>query len=84
MLFGDDAARGRGYGSEAIRLLTDLAFDGMNLHRLYAFVLAFNPHAKRAFEKAGFRSEGVLRQDRRVGNEFVDVYLLARLASDVG
>ena len=28
----------------------------MNLHRLYAFVLAFNPRGSRAFEKAGFVS----------------------------
>jgi RimJ/RimL family protein N-acetyltransferase len=82
VLFGDEAARGRGYGSEAIRLLADLAFDTMRLHRLYAFVFSINPRAKRAFEKAGFRSEGVLRQERRVGDEYVDVYLLGQLASD--
>jgi RimJ/RimL family protein N-acetyltransferase len=84
ILFGDEAARGRGYGSEAIRLLTDLAFDTMGLHRLFAYVFSINPRAKRAFEKAGFRSEGMLRQDRRVGDEYVDVYLLGQLASDRG
>ena len=84
ILFGDDASRGRGYGSEAIALLADLAFDTMSLHRLYAFVFSINPRAKRAFEKAGFRSEGMLRQDRRVGHEYVDVYLLGHLASDRG
>ena len=82
ILFGDEAARGRGYGSEAIRLLADLAFDTMGLHRLFAYVFSINPRAKRAFEKAGFRFEGVLRQDRRVGDEYVDVYLLGQLSSD--
>lgn len=82
ILFGDEAARGRGYGSEAIRLLAELAFDTMGLHRLFAYVFSINPRAKRAFEKAGFTSEGVLRQDRRVGDEYVDVYLLGHLASD--
>jgi RimJ/RimL family protein N-acetyltransferase len=82
ILFGDEASRGRGYGREAIALLADLAFDTMNIHRLYAYVFSFNPRAKRAFETAGFRSEGILRQDRRVGDEYVDVDLLARLASD--
>jgi RimJ/RimL family protein N-acetyltransferase len=84
ILFGDENARGRGYGSEAIRLLADLAFDTMGLHRLFAYVFSINPRAKRAFEKAGFRSEGVLRQDRRVGDEYVDVYLLGQLAADRG
>jgi len=84
ILFGDESARGRGYGSEAIRLLADLAFDTMSLRRLYAYVFSINPRAKRAFEKAGFRSEGTLRQDRRVADEYVDVHLLGQLASDRG
>ena len=82
VLFGDEAARGRGYGSDAIDLLAGVAFDTIGLHRLYAYVFAINPQAKRAFEKSGFKAEGVLRQERRIGDEYVDVYLLARLASD--
>jgi UDP-4-amino-4,6-dideoxy-N-acetyl-beta-L-altrosamine N-acetyltransferase len=82
ILFGDEASRGRGYGSDAIRLIADQAFDTMNLHRLYAYVFSTNPRAKRAFEKAGFKSEGLLRQDRRIGGEYVDVYLLGQLSSD--
>ena len=82
ILFGDEAARGHGYGTEAIRLLAHLAFDTMGLHRLFAYVFAINPRAKRAFENAGFRSEGVLREDRRLGDEYVDVYLLSQLSSD--
>jgi RimJ/RimL family protein N-acetyltransferase len=84
ILFGEEAARGRGYGSEAIRLLADLAFDTLSLHRLYAYVFAINPRAKRSFEKAGFTSEGILRQDRLTAGEYVDVYLLGQLASDRG
>jgi RimJ/RimL family protein N-acetyltransferase len=82
VLFGDEASRGHGYGSEAIALLANLAFTTFDVHRLYAYVFARNPRAKRAFEKAGFVVEGLLRQERRFGNEFIDVYLLARLASD--
>jgi RimJ/RimL family protein N-acetyltransferase len=82
VLFGDEASRGHGYGSEAIALLATLAFTTFEVQRLYAYVFARNPRAKRAFEKAGFVVEGLLRQERRLGNEFIDVYLLARLASD--
>ena len=42
------------------------AFEQLGLHRVYAYVLAFNPPARRAFEKAGFALEGTLRDDRRV------------------
>ena len=79
ILFGDESSRGRGYGSHAIDLLAATAFTAMNLHRLYAYVFAINPRAKRAFEKAGFRVEGLLRDDRRLGDEWVDVYVLGRL-----
>lgn len=82
ILFGDEPSRGRGYGSEAIALLADVAFNSMNLHRLYAYVFAINPRAKRAFEKAGFRVEGLLREERRLAGDYVDTYVLGRLDCD--
>jgi RimJ/RimL family protein N-acetyltransferase len=69
----------RGCGSRALDLLAAHAFSHMNLHRLYAFVLAFNPRGRRAFEKAGFSLEGTLRDDRFDGESFVDTFLLGRL-----
>lgn len=83
ILFGDEPSRDRGYGSEALALLADVAFHSMKLHRLYAYVFAMNPRAKRAFEKAGFRVEGLLRDDRRSGSGYIDTYVLGRLDSDV-
>ena len=80
IVIGDGAARGRGVGSSAIDLVSRHAFEHMGLHRVYAYVLAHNPRARRAFEKAGFVLEGTLRDDRSVGDGFVDSYLLSRLA----
>lgn len=84
VLFGDEASRDRGYGSEALDQLATLAFRILGLRRLYAYVFATNPRAKRAFEKAGFTAEGLLRQDRLIAEQYVDVYLLARLRADAG
>jgi hypothetical protein len=69
-----------GLGSSAIGKLAEMAFDSMRLHRLTACVLATNPRAVRAFEKAGFSVEGTLRSDRWTGTGFVDVLLLARIS----
>ena len=55
-----------------------LAFSELGLHRIYAYVLAINPRAQRAFERAGFALEGKLRDDRWVDDRFVDAYLLAQ------
>jgi RimJ/RimL family protein N-acetyltransferase len=81
ILIGTHQHQGRGLGSEALALLADFARERLHLQRLYAFVLSTNPRARRAFEKAGFELEGVLRQDRWVGDRFADVYLLGRLLS---
>ena len=80
IVVGETQALGRGIGSEAIRLIADYARDRLNLRRLYAYVLATNPRARRAFEKAGFELEGTLRQDRWAGERYADVWLLGWLA----
>jgi RimJ/RimL family protein N-acetyltransferase len=78
IVLASDAA-GQGTGSRAIELIAEHAFGAMNLHRLYAFVLAFNPRARRAFEKAHFTVEGTLRDDRVDGSGFVDTFVLGRV-----
>ena len=46
---------------------------------LYAQVLSTNPRSRRAFEKAGFELEGTFREDRWVGDRYVDTWWLGRL-----
>jgi len=70
---------GKGAGTEAITQLCDYAFERLNLRKVYAYVLAINPRARRSFEKAGFIVEGTLREDRWTGAEFTDVHLLGKL-----
>lgn len=82
IVLAPDAAS-RGCGSRAIELIVAQAFGHMNLHRLYAFVLAFNPRARRAFEKAGFTLEGTLREDRFDGARLVDAFVLGRINNAV-
>jgi RimJ/RimL family protein N-acetyltransferase len=45
---------GRGYASEAVRLVVAFALEDLGLRRLYAHVLAHNPASGRVLEKAGF------------------------------
>jgi RimJ/RimL family protein N-acetyltransferase len=79
VLIGDRPTMGGGAGSTAIDLMARHAFDTLGLHRVYAYVLAFNPRARRAFEKAGFVLEGTLKDDRWDGAQFVDAFLLGRV-----
>lgn len=79
IVVGAETGRGRGLGSEAIDQVCRYAFERLGLRRLYAYVLAINPGARRAFERAGFALEGTLRDDRWAGDRFVDSHLLARV-----
>jgi RimJ/RimL family protein N-acetyltransferase len=55
------AARGRGYGSRAQRLLTRYLFAHTTAHRVWAGTEVENVAEQRALEKAGFTREGVMR-----------------------
>ncbi|MFI8517583.1 GNAT family N-acetyltransferase [Streptomyces sp. NPDC085481] len=76
------AGIGRGLGTEATRLIVDHAFEGLGLHRVWLEVYAFNPRARRAYEKAGFRAEGVLRGALLWEGERVDATVMAVLAPE--
>ncbi|MCI4067092.1 GNAT family N-acetyltransferase, partial [Micromonospora sp. R77] len=75
-------ARGRGFASRAVRLVTDWAFD-IGLARLWAGTREENVASRRVLEKAGFRREGLLR-GRLPGPDGtrVDSVLHAVLATD--
>ncbi len=60
---GDKAAQGKGHGTEATRLMVGFAFETLNLNRVWLKVYEGNDRAARVYEKAGFRKEGVLRDD---------------------
>ncbi len=59
---GEPAYRGKGYGSDAMRLILKYAFCELNLHRVGLTVFSYNTQAIRAYEKVGFVREGALRQ----------------------
>lgn len=66
MLIGNKECWGRGYGSDAVRILLRLAFDKVGLHRVHLHVFDFNQRAISCYEKCGFRREGLVAEDRHV------------------
>jgi RimJ/RimL family protein N-acetyltransferase len=53
--------RGRGYGTEALTLITRFLFDDEGAHRVQLGTDTENMAMRRAAEKAGFRLEGTMR-----------------------
>jgi RimJ/RimL family protein N-acetyltransferase len=79
---GEKEFWGKGLGSDALRIVIRLAFDKMNLNRLWLSVLVDNPRAVRCYEKCGFVREGLLRQESYVDGKYRDVLLMALLRED--
>ena len=79
---GDARWRGRGFGTAAVRLLVKLAFEDLNLHRVFLQVFRTNTAAIRSYERAGFRHEGTLRQAVHLDGRYVDVLVMAVLRNE--
>ena len=79
---GDDRARGRGLGLEAVRALLAFGFDDLNLHRISLQVFATNRRAVTTYERAGFTHEGTLRDAAFISGRFVDVLVMSVLESE--
>jgi RimJ/RimL family protein N-acetyltransferase len=74
-------ARGRGVGTEAMRLLVEFGFVRRNLRRIHLQAIASNGGALRSYEKAGFVVEGRLRGHAWVRGRYEDIVLMAILRS---
>lgn len=74
--------RGKGYATRAVLALTVIGFKAVGLHRLWAVCDAANVASAGVLTRAGFRQEGVLRDDRWDGEGWRDSILFARLDSD--
>ena len=77
IFIGEEDALGKGYGTEAAKLMIQYAFEKLLLHRLYLRVFADNIGAIKSYEKAGFVKEAYLRDDVCIDGEFRDIVLMA-------
>ena len=81
ILIGNKGYWGKGLGDDALSVLSRFAFEKLNLHKLFAYVLANNSRALRAFENVGYKREGILRQERYVNGSYVDLIRVGLLRS---
>jgi RimJ/RimL family protein N-acetyltransferase len=79
IVIGEAEYRGKGYGTEAARLMLDVAFRYFNLNRVSLRVFAHNEGGIRAYEKAGFVKEALLRQATYLEGEYHDAWIMAAL-----
>ena len=82
IMIGDKTAWGKGYGSEATRLMVRHAFHTLNLNRVYLEVYEYNDRARHVYEKIGFRIEGRLRQHTFRDGRYWDTFVMGVLRDE--
>jgi RimJ/RimL family protein N-acetyltransferase len=70
---------GRGYGTDATRVIVDYGFREMGLHRIELTVAPYNTAGIRAYTKAGFAEEGRRRQSVLHDGRWYDEVLMSIL-----
>ena len=78
IFIGEDSARGRGIGSESVKLTIKYAFEELKLHKVFLRVFANNIQAIKAYEKAGFEYEVTSKDDIILpSGEYQDIIFMA-------
>ncbi len=72
----------KGYGTEVTELLTYYGFDRLNLNKVWLGVTEDNVAAVRAYEKAGFKAEGRLRQELYRNSRYYDAVRMSVLRDE--
>lgn len=80
LLIGDTAYWQKGIATEVIQLVSNFAFQGLALHKLDAGCYASNKGSKKAFIKAGFQIEGVIKDHFTYQDKFEDCILLGKVS----
>jgi [ribosomal protein S5]-alanine N-acetyltransferase len=81
LIIGEKDCWGKGYATEAIRLMVDYAFNKLNLHKLTAGCYETNQGSAKCFQKAGFTIEGCRKSHYFCNGMFVNAILLGLLNS---
>jgi RimJ/RimL family protein N-acetyltransferase len=72
----------RGFGTDALCVFCAFLFRTYDLHRIWLGTYAHNIRAIRAYEKVGFRREGLLREDGLIQGRYADTVIMGLLRRD--
>ncbi len=75
IIIKEESSRGKGYGTEALKLLINYAFTHLQLHQIYANIMAHNTPSIKLFTKLGFKEVGVKKEWRFVNGTYKDEIL---------
>lgn len=82
IIIPDPAVQHKGYGTEAICLMLDLAFDKYDMNRVAIGVVGLNTDALAFYKKVGFKQEGIEEQGYFYNNEYSDFIMMRILREE--
>jgi len=80
--FLDKDFNGRGYMTEAVKMVVSHAFTELDFHRLEAGVMPHNVGSIKVLLKAGFTKEGIARKNVKINGQWEDHQTLAIIQED--
>ena len=83
IFIGDEENRGKGFGSDALRLACRYAFDRLNMHSLHLWVFSFNERAMNVYKKVGFKEAGRMRESYYLDGKYHDSILMDILKDEL-
>ena len=72
IFIGEEDNLGKGYGSDAIRLILEYGFNQLNLNNIMLRVYSFNEIAINAYKKCGFKVFGTHREAHYFEGKYCD------------
>ena len=72
----------KGYGTEAIKLLTKFAFEILNAHSIYSTIYSFNIASLKAVKKVGFKEVGRFSESVYYNMSYHDEIMIEILKKD--
>lgn len=83
IFIGEDSCRGKGFGSEAAKLIIEFAFKTLKLHKVFLRVFKENEAGIHSYKNAGFNIEGTFKDDICLGeNRYKDMIFMAIINED--
>ncbi len=82
IIIPDPEMQHKGYGTEAIRIMLDMAFHQYDMNRVAIGVVGQNSNALAFYNKIGFRQEGIQEQGYYYNNEYSDFIMMRILRSE--
>ena len=82
IIIPDPEKQHKGYGTEAIRLILDMAFNEYEMNRVSIGVVGLNTDALEFYKKIGFRQEGIQEQGYYYNGEYSDFVMMRILREE--